>query len=41
MIFVIKIISNLIGFMLLFTITKKDMSFHEYITLLVALALIW
>lgn len=41
MILIVKIISNIIGFALLFTVTKKDMSLHEYITLLVAIALIW
>lgn len=40
MILIVKIISNIIGFALLFTVTKKDMSLHEYITLLVAIALI-
>lgn len=40
MILIIKMISNIIGFVLLFTVTKKNMSLHEYITLLVAIALI-
>lgn len=41
MILIVEIISNIIGFALLFTVTKKNMSLHEYITLLVAIALIW
>lgn len=40
MILIAEIISNIIGFALLFTVTKKDMSLHENITLLVAIALI-